>query len=173
MAGANVNPPKSWKPRTTTSLVTSQAASKVRPLCLLSDYSLAHKACLNFLPGRTVQKRINAASCTTTTCRTCHSIPETLGHVLNHCFIRQRHNDFLIKAIGPTLASASGPSSPNLSPSDAKFQWRRLEQHFTTNYQPPDITIDSPTEWLHQNSNTADIMEDLIVPEEVAKASAT
>lgn len=82
-------------------------------------------------------------------------------------FIRQRHNDILIKAIGPTLTSVSGPSSPNLSPSDAKFQWRGLEQHFTTHYQPPDITIDSPTEWLHQNSNTADVMEDPIVPEEV------
>jgi len=48
----------------------------------------------------------------------------------------------------------------------------QLEQHFTTNYQPPDIIIDQPPEWLHQNSNITDVMEDPIVPEEVYKASA-
>jgi len=49
----------------------------------------------------------------------------------------------------------------------------QLEQHFTTNYQPPDITIDQPPAWLHQNNNTTDVIEDPIVPEEVYKASAT
>ena len=77
-----------------------------------SQYRFAHKARLNLLPVRTVQKRINPA-CTTTTCRTCHRMPETLGHVLNHCLpsmglIHQRHNDILqrlVKAVPDTLGN--------------------------------------------------------------------
>ena len=117
----SIQPPlptlESQGPRCTFSSVTSHPANnywiKSDHYASFSDYRFVHKARLNFLPVRTVQKRINAASCTTTTCRTCHSMPETLGHVLNHCLPsmglnRQRHNEILqrlIKAIPDSLGN--------------------------------------------------------------------
>ena len=46
----------------------------------------------------------------------------------------------------------------------------QLEQHFTSAYQPPDVAIDFPPAWLHQNNNNkTDVMEDPILPEEVKR----
>ena len=99
------------------------------------QYRFVHRARLNLLPVCTVQARCHRPV-STTQCRTCGRVPETLAHVLNHChsnlgMARERHNAILeriVRAIPEFLGT------------------KMKEQSIpgTTGDNRPDLTIISP-----------------------------
>ena len=92
--------------------------------CSFAEYRFAIKARCNLLPVNSVLARMKKRGQQPTTCRICHSSPETLGHVLNSCtphvgLMRSRHNTILErirKAVpenaGTLLIDQKIPGSP-------------------------------------------------------------